>query len=225
MKIKKTHKFVTFSNCSTNDVILRHDVDSSVKLALEIAKIDNSLNVQSTFFIYFNSEFYNPFSLESTKLIKEILRLNHKLGLHYNETFILQNSLDPSLIIKDEIESLELHFKTKIEAISVHEAAKRKNIPIKLPDGVVNVYSDEFFIKRKYLSDSAQHWREGCFCKNYLKYDKLQILTHPLWWSKDNKNRSEIMKSFIGGEYDDYTPAVKAAIKLHEDHIQNLLNK
>ena len=65
------------------------------------------------------------------------------------------------------------------------------------------------------------YWREGCFCKNYLNYEKLQILIHPMWWHQNKKSRSEIMNLFLNGEYDEYSPVVTAATEKHERHAFN----
>ena len=104
-KIKKTHKILTFGNSSDKDVILRHDVDASLEAALKMAELENKINVSSTYFILLSSEFYNPFTLESSKIIKKILKLGHKLGLHYNELFIIENRLEASQTLKKENDS------------------------------------------------------------------------------------------------------------------------
>jgi len=216
--IKKTHKFSSYKNCSTNDVILRHDVDSSLIAALKLAKIENNLDVTSTFFLYFSSEFYNSFGEQSHQLIKKILDLGHKIGLHYSEDFILSNNLDPSNTIKKEIDFFEYHYDTIIEAVSAHEANSfPPSMKISLPDGVVNAYSEKFVKERKYLSESAMFWREGCFCQHFTHYDKLHILIHPMWWNEHEKTRLEIMDSFINGEYDQYTKLVQYHSERHEN--------
>ena len=225
-EIKEKRKFSTFHNNSNNDVILRHDVDSSLKAALTMAKIEFDLKIQSTYFILFTSDFYNPFSIESSKFIRGILKLGHKIGLHYDEHFIVKNSLDPTETIQKQIDILDHHFDTSIEAVSAHEAIGfPPQLHFNLPQGVENAYSEKFIVQRKYLSDSAMYWREDCFCKNFLNYDKLQILIHPMWWSSDNKTRSEIMNLFINGEYDEYSPAVKMATEKHERHAYNCQHK
>jgi hypothetical protein len=219
-KFKERYDFHTFGNASDNDVLLRHDVDASLKAALKIAEIDNEVGISSTFFIYIHSEFYNTFELKSSNIIRKMLKLGHKIGLHYNELFFAENDLNPSQTIMKEIEILEHHFKTKIEAIAVHEASKRRKIKLNLPKRIVNCYSKKFFLERKYISDSAQFWREQCFCQNITKYKKLQILTHPIWWSNDNKKRKDIMKTFQNRKkYDEYSNYVKEATKMHEDHV------
>lgn len=225
-KFKEKYEFHTFGNASDNDILLRHDVDASLKDALEIAKIDNQVGISSTFFIYLHSEFYNTFELKSSSIIRNILKLGHKIGLHYNELFFAENNLNPSETIMKEIDILEHHFKTKIEAIAVHEASKRRKITLRLPKRIVNCYSKKFFIERKYISDSAQFWREQCFCQHLSHHKKLQILTHPIWWSTDNKKRKDIMKTFLNGnKHDDYLINVKKATKTHEDHVKKIKSK
>lgn len=221
--IKHTHKFSSYKNCSTNDVILRHDIDTSLIAALKLAKIENNLDVTSTYFLYFSSEFYNSFGEKSNQIINQILDLGHKIGLHYSEDFIMMRNLDPSTTIKKEIDFFEYHYNTKIEAIAAHEANSfPPAMKIFLPEGVVNAYSDEFVKERKYLSDSAMFWREGCFCQHYTNFDKLQILIHPMWWNENKKTRSEIMDLYINGEYDQYTKLVKSDKEKHENWAKTL---
>ena len=220
-KIKETHDISTFGNTSDKDVILRHDVDASLEAALKMAELENKINVSSTYFILLSSEFYNPFTLESSKIIKKILKLGHKLGLHYNELFIIENRLEASQTLKKEIELLEQHFSTSIEAVAAHEPNLSQKLPITLPNGVIDAYSDKFFKERKYLSDSAQNWREGCFCGHFEKYDQMQILTHPMWWSDNGKHRDEIMESFVNDGYDKYAMDVKTATEKHALHFKN----
>ncbi|MDH3361128.1 MAG: hypothetical protein OEL51_02070, partial [Nitrosopumilus sp.] len=46
----------------------------------------------------------------------------------------------------------------------------------------------EILKQTKYISDSGRYWREGCMCKHINKHEKLQILTHPIWWVNDYKS-------------------------------------
>jgi len=225
--LKKSYKFTSFKSATTNDIILRHDVDASLHAALKMAKIEKELDISSTFFILFSSEFYNPISVDGSKIIREILSLGHKLGLHYNEFFIFENNINALETITTEINLLEQHFNTKIEAIAAHERAlaeskSGKKLFVKLPDTIIDAYSKEFFGERKYLSDSGQFWREGCLCQNLNKYERLQVLIHPMWWSRDGLSRDEIMDSFLGGEYDDYAPSIKLAKEKHEKHANKI---
>ena len=43
-----------------------------------------------------------------------------------------------------------------------------------------------------------------------------------MWWSHNGLSRDEIMDSFLGGEYDDYTPSMKLAREKHEKYVNNI---
>ena len=160
--------------------------------------------------------------METTRFIHGILKLGHKLGLHYSESFMLQNSLEPTKTIEKQINIINHHFNTSIEAVSAHEAEGfPPSMKFDLPDNVENAYSKKFVEDRKYISDSAMFWREDCFCKNFSKYDKMQILILPIWWHEEKKSRKEIMELLLDGEYDEYTSNVKMAIEKHEKHAYN----
>ena len=191
---QKTHNFCFFNNSADHDVILRHDVDFSLEDALRIAKIEYDLGIKSTFFILLHSELYNPLGYVSSKLISSILKLGHKIALHYDEIFFEQANVNISDGIKKEIDLLEQHFDTNVDVVSRHNPSIReKKIPVKLPNGVVDAMSDKFTVERKYLSDSVQYWRENCFCNHYNNFTKLQILTHPALWTDEGLSRSEIL--------------------------------
>lgn len=222
-KIKETHRFSDFFNCNKKDVILRHDVDVSLRSALKIAQIENKLEIESTFFILFHAELYNPFNVDSLKIIKEIVKLDHKIGLHYNGGFYTQNNLEPSESIKKELELMEQHFDTPVRVISAHDPGVSKQFILHLPKGVLNAYSDEFIKNRKYVSDSVQNWREDCFCQNFSKYDEMQILTHPIWWTENSLERNQVLHNlnmesasyckkeiqYLSDKYENYTFQLK----------------
>lgn len=213
-KIKKTHKFVDFFNCSDNDIILRHDVDVSLKSALKMAQIEHKVGITSTFFILFHAELYNPFNLESAKIIREISQLDHKIGLHYNTSFFINNNLDPSESIREELELMEQHFDTPVRVISAHDPGVNKQFQLNLPPRIINAYSDQFIKERKYLSDSVQNWREGCFCKNFHKHNKLQVLIHPMWWTSDSGSREDVIHSLLNEQLTiDKNNVVSLAVK------------
>ncbi len=196
-KYKETHKFSFFNNCSSNDIILRHDIDFSLHDALRIAKIENTLEIKSTYFILLHSELYNPFGSVSSKKIIDILELGHQIALHYDEKFFHQSHVDISDGIKKEIDILEQHFDTKINAVVRHNPSiSGKKIPVNLPSGVLDAMSDNFTLKRKYISDSVRYWRETqghLFCSDENDFSELQILTHPALWTDKVLSREEAL--------------------------------
>ena len=197
LNLKERYKFSDFDNNSTNDVILRHDIDISLDYALRMAKIENELGVHATYFILFHAETYNPFNPHSTQTVKEILKLGHKIGLHYNLLYYENNNLDPVESILNEITAMEYHYNTNINVVAAHQPTK-KYVALDLPKHIKSTYADEFTNDRKYLSESNRNWREGCICSQYDKYDKLQLLFHPIWWNEENLSRESVMDREFG---------------------------
>ena len=55
---KEKYNFVKFNDVCTNSIILlRHDIDVRPKLALEMAKLEHKLGVNSTFFLWLEVHF------------------------------------------------------------------------------------------------------------------------------------------------------------------------
>ena len=81
---RKDYTFITFSEiCSDNKyekyVIMRHDVDRNVKMALEMAKIEKEMDIQAT---YYFRRLKNELA---EKIIRKIDGLGHEIGYHYED--------------------------------------------------------------------------------------------------------------------------------------------
>ncbi|VTX99065.1 Uncharacterised protein [Campylobacter concisus] len=75
---KEKYNFVKFNDVCTNSIILlRHDIDVSPKLALEMAKLEHKLGVNSTFFFMVRSPFYNLFSRANDNIVRQIIDMGH----------------------------------------------------------------------------------------------------------------------------------------------------
>lgn len=164
-------------------IILRHDIDLSLENALKMAKIENGLGIQSTYFIRVSAK-YNPMYYPNIELIKSILMLNHEVGLHYSLDIPKLTSVNNLDYLLREKRILEEIIQQKISGICLHDPNQINKIDIDLQKYQIeyDAYSDIFIKKLKYISDSRASWREGCMCKNIGKYPKLYILTHPFWW-------------------------------------------
>lgn len=67
-------------------VILRHDIDFDPIAALAMAELESSEGVRSTYFVLLRTDFYNPLERGNVERLREIARLGHDIGLHYDET-------------------------------------------------------------------------------------------------------------------------------------------
>lgn len=63
----------------TKILVLRHDIDKAPKKALEIARLENDLNIRSSYYFKIDHHVFKP------EIILEIAGLNHEIGYHYED--------------------------------------------------------------------------------------------------------------------------------------------
>ncbi len=182
-------------------VILRHDIDESIEKAVELAKIENSYGIKSVFFVLMTSDLYNVLSYESGEYLKEILRLGHDIGLHFDEVRYPEIRGDAGALadkIKMESRILSSVLDRDVRTVSMHRPSKdllEKDLQI---DGMINSYSSRFFKEFKYVSDSRRRWREPVEeIIDSCKYDRLHILTHAIWYTEESCSDDELISSFV----------------------------
>lgn len=159
-----------------NIVYLRHDVDFSVEYAYEMALIDQSLGISSTFFFLPDSELYNLYSRSVFDLINEIIEMGHDVCLHIDSDVL--NNLETATAC------FKMYYpRSNASVISFHQP---KVIPPNyyLSKGMINVYGSKFFSEIEYASDSGGEWKYGhpLLRLAFKQKKSFQLLTHPLWW-------------------------------------------
>ena len=177
-------------------ILLRHDVDFSLDAALRMARVEADLGVPSTYLVLPHAH-YNPFGPPGFAQLREIVALGHRLGLHYDLGFYASNGLDATETIRREAAVLEGRFGTRVSLVAEHNPGRATR-----PDGLElgplqDAYSPAFTREIKYLSDSCQFWREGCFC-GFLdpeRHPRLQVLVHPIWWSEEGHTADEALRA------------------------------
>ena len=196
-------------------VILRHDVDFSLKSALQFAELECKEGIQSTYFILLTTPFYNPFHRKSRNIIKAIKDLGHDIGLHFDEAnYFISNKEELITHVESEITILSKGLNMNIRSVSMHRPSKwvlEEDVQFK---SVINSYNSTFFNDFKYLSDSRMHWREDVYqvIQSNL-YDHLHILTHPIWYGEHERSMREILLQLIGEQKSKYYDDVRENIR------------
>ncbi len=200
---KQKFEFIQFGETSNQPhILLRHDIDYSVHRALRLAEIENDLSIKSTYFLLLHSEFYNLFEQSIVELIKEIHQLGHRLALHYDLSF--QPVTDKNKLLKKiEMEKniIETLFDTELDAISFHNPDFFGCLDDETILGMINAYSAVLKANYKYCSDSNGYWRFDRL-QDVIEnpdYNKLHILVHPCWWTKDIMSPHARIKTCING--------------------------
>ena len=180
-------------------VILRHDVDFSLEAALCFAELEYINGVQSTYFILLSTSFYNLFHRKANDIIREIGAMGHDIGLHFDEANYSISTIEELIhYVQKEISIMSHGLGMEIKTVSMHRPSKWVLDANAQFDTVVNSYSKEFFSDFKYLSDSRMHWREDvCQVIASNAYERLHILTHPIWYGNEESTMREQLKEFI----------------------------
>ena len=197
-KLQENHNFIFLDNVSNNDIILRHDIDIALEPALKMAKIENKLGISSTFFILFHSAFYNPFSINSSQIIKKILDLKHRIGFHYDSSVYIKNHLKLEEVIMKEIDIMNNYFNISIKEIAAHNPSINGTMEFNLPN-IINADSKELKENRKYLSDSVQNWREGTFSNHILEKKSIYFDTSNMVDRRQFRSCKNFGITFRGG--------------------------
>ncbi len=184
---------------SNKFVILRHDVDFDLRKAAKFAQIEKELNVKSVYFVLVSSDFYNVLSPYNIKCVEDIIACGHEVGLHFDEAKYVDKDIRR---IENEIyreaDFLGNVIGKKVRTISMHRPSQQiLEADLKL-NGMVNTYGSVFFKEFKYLSDARMNWRvspEPVIVSG--DYNKIQLLTHPFWYTKHDRTMTEKLKSFV----------------------------
>lgn len=191
-------KYETYQH-SKRCVILRHDVDLSLGAALRFAELEHKNGVQSTYFILLSTSFYNLFHRKASDIIREIKAMGHDIGLHFDEAnYSISTKEELIHYVQKEISIMSQGLGTEIKTVSMHRPSKWVlEADVKF-DTVINSYGKEFFNEFKYLSDSRMHWREDVHqVIESNDYERLHILTHPIWYGIEESTMRERLKEFI----------------------------
>lgn len=214
----KGYKFCDYTNYigENKAVILRHDVDTSLNKALEMARLENSLGVSAYYFVLLSTDFYNINSEKSLKILKEIRQLGGRIGLHFDEKkYNLKSKEDYIKYVNYELDILSRVLEEKIDVVSMHRPSKDfLEMDLEIPN-IVNSYQKKFFNDFKYVSDSRMNWRENVEeIIDSEKYSQLHILTHPFWYSEKIESMEEKLEKFL-------KLATKERYESLEDNIRN----
>lgn len=215
--IIKTNKYKDFVEVNSGPfVVLRHDVEFSVLRAYKMACLEFDSGIKSSYFFQTHSNSYNILSKKNTDLIKRIINMGHKVGLHFYHTGITDYVLILNEL-KKQLDILEKQIGLKVDRFSIHrptELILSYNLSI---NGYINTYQEKWFsffknsvnandLPIKYISDSGHQWNYGFPNSKTLKlHDKIQILIHPFSWSECGETLNEVFSNLITENTSDLT--------------------
>lgn len=185
--------FITFDELASARLsgaracLLRHDCDNDLVAAAALARIEHEMGVRSTFFVMTRSALYNVLAPRPAALVREIVALGHRIGLHFDEKPYEGQSAG---IIRDQVdrerELLRQEFGQAIEVVSFHQPSLRA-LGNEYVLNCLNTYDKRDMQGLFYLSDSNLRFRGAtpaqCFAEG--RHAILHILLHPEWWTEE----------------------------------------
>lgn len=165
-------------------LILRHDVDISLAKAAEMAALERSLGVTSTYFVLLRTEMYNALSRDNLAAIEDIRAAGHDIGLHFDCSIYADNDAALDAAARKECDILERAIEAPISVVSFHRPAGGLIGRADRVGGRLSAYSARFVKDIGYVSDSRGEWRYGQPLDHPAVSARraLQLLTHPIWW-------------------------------------------
>lgn len=189
---RRSYRFARFGERSPDrHVLWRHDLDASVQRALALAEIESEEEIVATYFLYPRCLYYNLLAPAVGAAVRRILDLGHDIGLHFDPTHLAPDARRPDwdAAISTERDLLRAEFGVAPRAVSFHLYGVLKE-PAPADDivcGMVNAYGDGLKRDYAYVSDSNGVWlhRRLPDVLAEAKEDRLQVLTHPEWWTPE----------------------------------------
>ncbi len=220
---KNGYKFIGYNDnimLDEKQILLRHDVDYSMRRAVKLAEIESEEEIKSTYFIFSHSEGYNLYETATSQMVKRIISLGHNIGLHVDYGFIrmiLKDNSSAEEIVRKEIDEIQKIYGVNVTACSFHQPEYQNVLNLcnmKFAE-VYNAYSDYILKHFKYCSDSNGYWRFDRL-EDVIKtgnYKKIQILLHPVWWT-------ELISSPAERIYNYYTDEAKLKYLMYCDDMK-----
>jgi hypothetical protein len=185
-------------------LILRHDIDVSLKSALKMADIENEFGIRATYMLIPNSLLYRLNDQASRDILRQLICMGHEVALHFEVDDAEQNSeyeiSVPDAKIDAACKQIEEITNLPVQSISFHRPLPQFLHGPLFISGRVNAYAQK--LMDWYISDSKGNWRAGEPLPKLLKPDKplLQLLIHPIWWGEEHMSPEDRLQEFFNTE-------------------------
>ena len=189
LAINKGYRFTFFDplfDYQVRSIILRHDLEFSVPIALEMAKIEHELGVISTYFVQLHGDFYNALESKTFHTIKEIESLGHEIALHFDAHFWgIQDTQQLEQFLLIDKDTFTKYFGKAPRLFSFHN---NNAFTLACEDesygGMHNVYTTKYKKEYGYCADSTGFWRYEILQERIseAKDVVLQVLIHDAMW-------------------------------------------
>ena len=193
--LESGHTFQGFDELSGKAAVVRHDVDLSPERALEMARLEADVGVETTYCFLLTSPAYDV--LEHVDDLEAIRSLGHDVALHFDPHYYWESrpgteTLESS--VRAERETLGRLLGEPVDTVSFHmppEWALGAEF-----ESFENTYQPRYFGDIEYVSDSRQKWRTQVPFEDD-RPEKIQLLVHPGLWTEEGRPMAEIVADIV----------------------------
>jgi hypothetical protein len=195
-------RFDTDGPVPARTVLLRHDVDYSVEVAVELAQANADAGAIGTFFLLLGSNLYNLHSAQALHAARAIAALGQRIGLHY----AVPDEVPPvPAAVTGAINREHRLLRELVPADAVfawHNPTPpwlERYAGLDVP-GLVNVYAPRFTSAMRYRSDSNLRHAPADFVALLGSDDPtpVQLLFHPLNWVIGGNDMKDVLAGAWG---------------------------
>lgn len=183
-------------------ILLRHDVDVSLETAARLAVTEAEVGIGATYFVRLHARFYRPLEPDALRHLYRLRDRGADIGLHYERQFYQAAGGDHEQMLAQDAGTLGGIIGRPVRGCARHlgvfpsfDAAAVKRAGL-----AYEAYEPQFVERRKYISDSARHWREGCLCRWLGREKHLTVLMHPVWWFEPAELWDRILQRIREGD-------------------------
>ena len=202
---------------ASRHLVLRHDVDISLTLAVELAEAEHALGYASHYFVLVTCEQYNPATQAGRDALQRIVSLGHQIGLHFDAALECVEPLEER--VASEARYLSALAGAPVSMLSFHRPAQKWiDNPARLA-GLPHTYQPKYFSNIGYCSDSRGGWWRGApLAHDAVKSGTaLQLLTHPAWWIDAHRSPAERLADYLERRQQELTRDLNANVVItHE---------
>jgi hypothetical protein len=164
--------------------LLRHDVDFST-FGLELmGELERDFGHRAIYLFRPDARSYNFESAETFRVIQNLSSMGHEIGLHVDRRSHIATTSDQESIF-NYLDYVKSKLQLEINFLSWHRPLDSDLGNSDLFYGFESLYSNCYWNRERYLSDSAGNWdttkerRLLSFLKDKVYF---QLLIHPEWW-------------------------------------------
>jgi hypothetical protein len=182
--------FQTFSQYlespASKVVLLRHDVDVSLRRALQMADIERAEEVTSTYFVRVHASLYNLFDKNNFGRLQKLAAMGFEIGVHQEVSNFARPGEEEQLLHREKL-IIETILGRRVAGLATHvpkentleitpELLERNGFDY-APD--LPVFNDGAM----FVSDSNNHWKAHSIDEALESSDKVLANIHPIWWT------------------------------------------